>query len=198
MVASNPARTAVFISYSRKDKKWLRQLQVHLKPLEREGLIDRWDDTRMAPGQNWQQEIRGALDAARVAVLLVSADFLASDFISAVELPSLLRAAEQEGLVVLPVIVSPCRFIHMEGLSRFQSVNDPSRTLADLRKADRARVWVKLTEEIERVLVEPVPTLRVDAPPEERGPSPGVLIKEEQGTVETPDTRSVQPPSSPE
>ncbi len=83
------ARTNVFISYSHKDKKWLERLQAHLKPLERAGLVDRWDDTRIEAGDEWRKEIRQALDAARVVVLLVSADFMASDFIAKDELPPL-------------------------------------------------------------------------------------------------------------
>ncbi len=43
-------RTKVFISYSHKDEKWLKRLQVHLKPLERQRRLDRWDDTRIAGG----------------------------------------------------------------------------------------------------------------------------------------------------
>ena len=47
-MTSNPKRTKIFISYSHSDEKWLRRLQVHLKPLERQGLIECWDDTRLA------------------------------------------------------------------------------------------------------------------------------------------------------
>ena len=103
-------RTTVFISYSHQDSRWLKRLQVHLKPLERGGIIDRWDDTRIAAGQQWKAEIERALDSARVAVLLVSADFLASDFIDKQELPPLLQAAEEAGATILPLVVAPCLF----------------------------------------------------------------------------------------
>src|SRR4051794_7341380 len=86
-------RDQVFISYSHKDGRWLDRLQVYLAPLERRGSIRRWDDTLIAAGQRWEQEIAEALQRTRVAVLMVSADFLASDFISRVELPRLLGAA---------------------------------------------------------------------------------------------------------
>jgi len=54
----NPIRNQVFISYSHKDKRWLERLQTHLKPLEREGSIERWDDTMINAGENWREEIR--------------------------------------------------------------------------------------------------------------------------------------------
>lgn len=102
-VSDRENRQSVFISYSHYDREYLERLLVHLKPLERAGLIDLWVDTRLRPGDSWKKEIEVALDRSTVAVLLVSADFLASDFISSNELPSLLRKAEQKGTRIIPL-----------------------------------------------------------------------------------------------
>jgi hypothetical protein len=147
-----PARTKLFVSYSHSDAKWLKRFQVHLAPLERDSMLDRWDDTRIRTGQNWKDEIRQAIDSAKVAVLLISADFLASDFIAKNELPPLLAAARNEGAIIMPVIVGTCRFAETESLARFQAVNPPSRPLAELRPAHRERFWVQLTKDIEKAL----------------------------------------------
>lgn len=115
-------REQVFISYSHDDSEWLERLWIHLKPLERGGLIKIWDDTKIRSGSKWRQEIRDAIGSAKVAILLVSASFLASDFIMDNEIPPLLAAAEDDGAVILPVIVSPCRFRQTKNLSEFQAV----------------------------------------------------------------------------
>ncbi|MFZ0258331.1 MAG: toll/interleukin-1 receptor domain-containing protein [Gammaproteobacteria bacterium] len=138
-------RTQVFISYSHQDKAWLERLQVHLKPLEREGMIERWDDTKIQPGAKWREEIAEAIRHAKVAVLLVSADFLASDFIATEELPPLLVGAKDEGAVILPIIVSPSRF-EQTPLAQFQSVNPPSQPLMSLPKTDQETIFVRVAD----------------------------------------------------
>lgn len=111
-------RDEVFISYSHMDKKWLTRLQVHLKPLERDHKVVIWTDTKLRGGDKWCIEIEEALSRAKVAILLVSADFLASDFINNNELPPLLQGSEKEGLVILRVIIGRCAFKH-SSISQF-------------------------------------------------------------------------------
>jgi hypothetical protein len=147
-------RTKVFISYSHKDIKWVERFQVHLKPLEREGIVERWDDTMLKPGSEWREEIKNAIEAAKVAVLFISADFLASEFIVKNELPPLLAAADRGGAVIIPVIIGHSRFEQTTNLSRFQTLRDnpPSKPLGTMTKANQEKVLVRLTEAIERAL----------------------------------------------
>jgi hypothetical protein len=147
------SRSTIFISYSHKDRRWLERLQVHLKPLEHEGLITPWDDTKIKPGTQWRAAIERALDSARVAVLLISADFLASDYIRNNELPPLLEAAGADGATIFPLIVSACRFSRESSLAKFQAVNDPARPLDTLTRARQEGVFDRLSEAIEQALL---------------------------------------------
>ena len=145
-------RDQVFISYSHKDSKWLQRLQIHLRPLEKLGIIDMWDDTRIRPGAKWRNEIEKAIKRARVAVMLISADFLASEFIIDNELAPLLQAAASEGALILPVIISPCRFERTEGIRQFQAINSPDKPLIGLNRTKREEVFVKVADAVEAVL----------------------------------------------
>src|SRR3954466_183282 len=144
MAPSPSTRTKVFISYSHADKEWLDRLQRHLKPLVREGRLECWDDTHIRPGDDWKQEIQNALDIAQVAVLLISANFFASDFIDENELPPLLAAAEAKGVRILPVIISASRFARNPSLNRFQAVNSPDRPLSEMLSAEQEKVLDRL------------------------------------------------------
>src|SRR3954454_4072423 len=151
MAPSPPTRTKVFISYSHADKEWLDRLKRHLKPLVREGNLDCWDDTHIQPGDDWKQEIQNALDTAQVAVLLISADFFASDFIDENELPPLLDAAKAKGVHILPVILSASRFARNPDLARFQAVNPPNRPLAKMPTAEQEDVLDYVAHTIESI-----------------------------------------------
>jgi hypothetical protein len=153
-------RIKVFISYSHEDEDWLARLRIHLRPLERDYDIDIWDDRMIRSGSKWHDEIENAVSSAKVAVLLVSASFLASEFIATEELPRLLNAAEREGATVLPVIISPSRFLKTSSLSQFKAVNDPSRPLINLTTGQQEEIFENVANAVATAVeasLQPVP-----------------------------------------
>jgi hypothetical protein len=145
-------RNQVFISYSHHDQRWLARLQVHLRPLVRNATIDLWDDTKIQAGAQWQDEIARALSRARIAIVLVSADFLASDYVAQYELPSLLEAARDDGAVILPVIVSASGYTRTGELSQFQAINDPRQPLNGVPESDQEAVFEKVAARVEEIV----------------------------------------------
>jgi hypothetical protein len=148
--AEKPKRINTFISYSHTDKEFLDALLVHLKPLEMAGLIDAWSDQRIKAGSLWKKEIESALARAQIAILLISPEFLASDFIIDKELPKLLLRAKDEGVKILPVILRTCRFTRDPNLGGFQAINDPAKPLASLEPWERDTHYDKIAHEIEK------------------------------------------------
>jgi hypothetical protein len=118
MITSN--RPTVFISYSHKDEVWKDRLMAHLAVLSKRGLLGLWDDRQIGIGEDWYDKIKGAIDKASVAILLVSANSLTSDFILREEVSQLLRRREKEGLPIFPVIVKSCPWQKVSWLSRMQ------------------------------------------------------------------------------
>ncbi len=148
-MADTPSqRTKAFISYSHRDKKYLNRLQVHLAHYVQMGALDYWDDTNIKAGAKWREEIEKALQSARVAVLLVSADFLASKFIQEIELPQLLIAAQEEGATILSVILSPCGFEERKDLTEFQTENPPSKPLSEMTYSQKEAIWEKVARDV--------------------------------------------------
>jgi hypothetical protein len=144
-------RDQVFISYSHVDEELMKELLVHLKPLRRSGAVTAWSDQQVASGAQWFQEIQKALSRARVAVLLVSPDFLASDFIHEHELGPLLKEAEAGGVRILWVTLRASAY-KATALRDLQAVSKPGSPLAKLPKARRDEAWVRVCEVIQRAV----------------------------------------------
>src|SRR5438105_15040382 len=92
----------VFCCYSHEDEKWLQRLETHLSLLQRQGLISLWHDRLIVPGADWAKTIDTHLETASVILLLVSADFLASNYCYGVEMKRALERQEAGEARVVP------------------------------------------------------------------------------------------------
>lgn len=98
----------LFFSYSHKDEELRNELEVHLAMLKRQGLIRAWHDRRIGAGKDIHSNISGELENADIILLLVSANFLASDYCYDREMARALEKDEEGTARVIPVILHPC------------------------------------------------------------------------------------------
>jgi WD40 repeat protein len=139
-------RTHAFFSYSHRDRKWLDRLLVLLKPFLKAGRLAAWADPYIQVGDDWQREIAGGLAQAKVAVLLVSPELAASDFITDVELPALLAARQRGELRVfcVPVQEMVPGATELLGIAGYQWARPPDQPLDPLPEADRHTALVRI------------------------------------------------------
>lgn len=104
----------VFVSYSHKDEELRDQLEVQLSMLKRQGLIDVWHDRRMLAGDHLDWTISAELDAADIVLLLVSPDFLASDYCYKIEKGRALVRHQEGTARLISVILRPCDWTHTD------------------------------------------------------------------------------------
>ena len=174
-----PERHQLFISYSHVDREWVERLQKMIRPLVRNEALRLWDDSQIPPGAKWKVEIEKALASAKVALLLVSVDFLASEFVTNKELPPLLRAAEEEGLCILWVCLGPC-FYEATPIHEYQAVLPPGEPLEALSpvqqkaalKSLAGAIRDALSSEVAAAQVPPAPVPPIQVPPVQVKPRP--------------------------
>ncbi|MBK7956344.1 MAG: SIR2 family protein [Candidatus Accumulibacter sp.] len=143
----------LFIGYSHKDVDWLERVLTHLAILRRQGQVVDWSDKEIQPGDRWNDEIAVAMGEADVAVLLVSSNFLASEYIMRKELPGLLALlnGESPGRLrrILPLILEPCLWKSIPALKELE-VRPKGRELSagneHQRQADLADFAQQVTD----------------------------------------------------
>ena len=143
---------SVFLSYSHKDEAFRNQLETHLAMLKRQGVISVWHDRRLIAGDNVDSGIAKELDAADIILLLVSPDFLASDYCYGVEVARALERNAAGEARVVPVILRPCEW-HVAPFGKLLAVPtdgrpitkwpDPDDAFLEITKAIRAAAVVR-------------------------------------------------------
>jgi hypothetical protein len=119
-------------------REYVEKLRLHLNSVQPQHEHQAWCDQDLKGGECWPTEIRNALDGAAYAVLFVNVEFLNSEFITEVELPSLLDAAQREGLLLLPLLVGDC--LLPDWLARIQFQNLEEGPLDSMRSPRRNRI----------------------------------------------------------
>ncbi|MEM8528835.1 MAG: SUMF1/EgtB/PvdO family nonheme iron enzyme [Bacteroidota bacterium] len=114
---------SIFIAYASKDEQYLKELKVHLELLKRHNIVDEiWFDGKINPGQIWEEEIKTQLDSASIILLLLSPDFLSSDYCEN-EMAIALKKHEDDAqaVTVIPIITRPCLWEINPNLKRIEA-----------------------------------------------------------------------------
>lgn len=140
----------IFVSYSSSDESYKNDLLRHLRLVEKEGLASLWSYDQIAPGWNWENAIEEAIKRSRVAILLVSPDYLASAFVIEQELPALMERAENGETLILPILLRPAPWVSVPALVRYQFLNTMMVPVSEVENPDRE--WARMAAEIHAIL----------------------------------------------
>jgi len=164
----------VFISYSHKDEDWKDRLKPQLKALEMAGRIMVWDDRKIDAGEKWYPEIKSAMEKSSAAVYLISEHFLSSDFCIKEEIPFLLRRCENDGMLMIPVLISPCAWDVFDWISETQMLpRDGKSVLVDFDGK-----WAVVFSEVAKLIKEKFEgrTIKAVKPPSKFPPPKNIDI----------------------
>ena len=167
-------KPTVFLSYSHQDEDWKNRVVGHLKVLHQEDVLEVWDDRQIATGDDWLPAIRGAMDRAAVALLLISKDFLTSGFIRRTEVPHLLKRRRDEGLRVIPLYVRPCAWTAVDWLAAIQGRPKDTKPLSGWTEHEADQILAELALEIRGWLRDSQEEPIREAPAGGAGIKPGV------------------------
>jgi small GTP-binding protein len=142
----------IFISYSHKDEAFKNELVTMLAGLNRRGILHTWQDRLIEAGDEWYKSIQDSMNECDLAILLVSADYLASRFIQEQEQPRLLQRPEEMKLRVIPIIVRPCKWQSEPMLKELQVLPKDGKPVITFPQAtgERDQVWTDIATAVEQ------------------------------------------------
>ena len=144
-------KVRIFCSYSHKDELLREELETQLKVLENKGLISHWHDRQITPGAEWADEIDENLENADIVLLMVSADFIASDYCYKIEMKRALERAEKGDARVVPVIVRDVDWTDTP-IGHFQALPTNGNAVTLWKNKDSA--WRNVSEGLEKLVRE--------------------------------------------
>lgn len=147
MIPASPQQ--LFYSYSSKDEALRLELEKHLSLLKREGLLETWSFRNIDAGQEWKRAIDQNLESATIILLLVSADFIASDYCWEIEMKRAVERHERGEAVVVPIILKPCDW-KSAPFAKLQALPEDARPVTGWRPRDRA--WTNVVTGLRRVV----------------------------------------------
>jgi hypothetical protein len=152
--ASEPERPQairVFYSYSHKDEAFREELDAHLAQLRRASFIEAWHDRKILPGEQWEDAISQNLEAANIVILLVSADFLNSDYCYEKEMKQAIERHDDGKACVIPIITRPADW-HGAPFGKLQVLPKDAKAVTLWLNRDEA--WVNVAQGIRRAVEE--------------------------------------------
>ena len=138
-------KVKLFYSYSHKDEAYREKLETHLSILRRNKYISEWHDRRIAVGNEWEEDINYNLEEADIILLLVSSNFLASDYCYDTETIRAIEKHQANESVVIPIIISPCLWQESE-FSKLKSLPKDGKAISTFNNEDEA--WLQVAEGI--------------------------------------------------
>ena len=147
----------IFCCYAHEDEPLLKKLKTHLFPLQRAGLVDVWYDRDISAGTDWEQQIKERLNTAHIILLLVSPDFMASDYCYSIEMQRALERHEQGEAHVIPIILRPVYW--QDVLGKLQALPTDAIPVMSSGWHYQDEAFFNVTEGIRKVVVEVMSSL---------------------------------------
>src|SRR5215212_4213716 len=149
MTAEAPKPLRIFCSYSHKDEEYLNELRAWLRGLERQGQIEWWHDREIVPGWEWEEAIDKNLRTADIIFLLVTPDFMASDYVFEREIDRAIERHERGEARVIPIIVRPSDW-KWAPFGKLQALPKDARPITTWPNRDEA--WLDVVEGLRRAV----------------------------------------------
>ncbi len=163
-----PQPLRVFLSYAHEDDEYRVRLEKALKLMERQRLVESWSDRKLLPGQSWAESIDEQLERADLILLLVSDDFIASDYCWGVEVKRALERHEQDVATVVPILVRAAAWEEAP-FGKLQALPTDARPVTSWPNEDEA--WRDVARGLRRLIEQAqarLPEVEAGGPPDPR------------------------------
>jgi internalin A len=143
----------LFYSYSHKDEELRKQLEDHLKSLQRRGYIEPWNDRDISAGDEWKNKISEHLEQAEIILLLISSSFIASEYCYDIEMQTALRMHDEGKAVVIPVILRECNW-EIDIFSKLQAIPKESKAVKSAEWFTEDAAFTDVSKQLQKKIEE--------------------------------------------